>query len=345
MDVLGQFLETSTIHGLGHIVRSQSKIAKCLWTLTVLSWFFAAGMLINNAYIQWRSSPIATTISTHSIASLPFPEVVVCPLKGSNTALNQDLVKVAGQNKNIEQIKDAILQAVDKAFLRDPHFQYAYEMMHLIESSNLKNVYKGYQNCPQKKTFPRSRPNLPKKGYDGFHIKTTALRGSFDSQLDKAIYNKYTVQFPKKIRDFVGNRGTLVLQLSVRNLRETEYVTINRGLKYMSRQGGQGYSWDESLTWDEAENACLEKGGHLASVLSAEERKSLGDGEHTMDSFLGGKRINGTWTWSDGSPFNDSGTIFILEEKPGDCLKHSTASIHTTDCSTILYYYWSEFSF
>ena len=110
----------------------------------------------------------------------------------------------------------------------------------------------------------------------------------------------------------------------------------------MSRQGGQGYSWDESLTWDEAENACLERGGHLASVLSAEERKSLGDGEHTHDSFLGGKRLNGTWTWSDGSPFNESGKIFILEEKPGDCLKHSTASIHTTDCSTILHYYWCK---
>ena len=117
---MGQFLETSTIHGLGHIVRSQSKIAKCLWTLTVFSGFFAAGLLINNAYIQWGSSPIATTISTHSIATLPFPEVIVCPPKGSNTALNHDLVKVAGRNENKEQVKDAMLQAVDKAFLRDP---------------------------------------------------------------------------------------------------------------------------------------------------------------------------------------------------------------------------------
>ena len=110
---MGQFLETSTIHGLGHIVRSQSKIAKCLWTLTVFSGFFAAGLLINNAYIQWGSSPIATTISTHSIATLPFPEVIVCPPKGSNTALNHDLVKVGGRNENKEQVKDAIFQAVD----------------------------------------------------------------------------------------------------------------------------------------------------------------------------------------------------------------------------------------
>ena len=105
MDVLRQFLDTSTIHGLGHITRSKSKFIKCLWTLTVVSGFLAAGMLINDAYKQWGVSPIKSTITTYSIANLPFPEVIVCPPKGKNTALNHDLVKLVGMKLEKEQEK------------------------------------------------------------------------------------------------------------------------------------------------------------------------------------------------------------------------------------------------
>ena len=126
MDVLKQFLEGSTIHGLNHIVGSESKIVKCLWVLTVLSGFFTAGLLINNSYKQWGDSPISSTITTHSISSLPFPDIIVCPPKGTNTALNHDLLKVReikGQEKKKKKIE--LLQAVEKIFLGDPQKHFA----------------------------------------------------------------------------------------------------------------------------------------------------------------------------------------------------------------------------
>ena len=52
-----------------------------------------ASYLINSSYSAWHKSPVSTTITTHALSDLPFPTVTVCPPKGSNTALNYDLMK------------------------------------------------------------------------------------------------------------------------------------------------------------------------------------------------------------------------------------------------------------
>ena len=62
----------------------------------------------------------------------------------------------------------------------------------------------------------------------------------------------------------------------------------------------------KSLNWQEAENHCRQKGGHLASVKSKPEndfirRLSSGWFWLGLSDFKEGK-----WIWSDGSPFNNN---------------------------------------
>ena len=101
MDVIREFLATSTIHGLSRIGSSQSKAFKFLWSVIVVAGFVGAGFLIQSSVSDWGDSPIATSVATHRIAGLEFPNVTVCPPNGSNTALNYDLVHAA-QQKNID---------------------------------------------------------------------------------------------------------------------------------------------------------------------------------------------------------------------------------------------------
>ena len=104
MDILKEFLESSTIHGLTYISTSKSRAGKVFWALVVLGGFCSASYLINNSYVEWSTSPVAISIHTVPIEKLPFPKVTVCPPKGSNTALNPDLMvlkdkTIAGENR------------------------------------------------------------------------------------------------------------------------------------------------------------------------------------------------------------------------------------------------------
>ena len=94
MDILWEFLESSSMHGLSYIASSKSRLGKCIWGLVVVFGFFTAGYLINSSYVDWSNQPVSTSILTEPIENLPFPKVTVCPPKGSNTALNHDLMKV-----------------------------------------------------------------------------------------------------------------------------------------------------------------------------------------------------------------------------------------------------------
>ena len=101
MDLVTEFLEKSTIHGLVYISNAPSKSWKMFWFLVVVAGFSAAIYLINDSYADWQASPIATSTSIQPIADLDFPTITVCPPKGSNTALNYDLTRLKGQRTNL----------------------------------------------------------------------------------------------------------------------------------------------------------------------------------------------------------------------------------------------------
>ena len=65
-------------------------------------------------------SPVMTTITTHSIGQLKFPTVTVCPPKGSNTALNYDLMKLKNRTLSRED-REFLRMEIDKAFVNEGH--------------------------------------------------------------------------------------------------------------------------------------------------------------------------------------------------------------------------------
>ena len=86
-----EFLENSTIHGLVHISTAKSKVARAAWVVIVVGCFAFAIREITTALEEWQESPVSTTITTHPITELEFPEVTVCPPRGSNTAVKLTL--------------------------------------------------------------------------------------------------------------------------------------------------------------------------------------------------------------------------------------------------------------
>ncbi|CAJ0917598.1 unnamed protein product, partial [Mesorhabditis belari] len=84
----------------------------------------------------------------------------------------------------------------------------------------------------------------------------------------------------------------------------TWYYAQNLGncYKAVTQTGG--------LTFAEADTACKTAGGQLTSIHSAEEDRvvlelSAAPGTVTRyQTLIGGQRPNGTWTWSDGTPFD-----------------------------------------
>ena len=88
-----EFLESSTIHGLVHISTGKSRTARVLWAMIVVAFLASAIWMITDSYKDWQESPVSTTITTHPINELMFPEVTICPPRDSNTVIKQALRK------------------------------------------------------------------------------------------------------------------------------------------------------------------------------------------------------------------------------------------------------------
>ena len=91
MEGVKEFLESSSIHGLGHVASTRVKLVKLLWIFLVFTGFTVAGFLIQQSFSSWANSPITTTIDTLPISELKFPNVTVCPPRNSFTNLNLDI--------------------------------------------------------------------------------------------------------------------------------------------------------------------------------------------------------------------------------------------------------------
>ena len=67
MDILQEFLDTTTIHGLSYIV-STKHIAKFLWICVVVAGLTIAGILIQESFESWDKNKISTTIEKFPIS-------------------------------------------------------------------------------------------------------------------------------------------------------------------------------------------------------------------------------------------------------------------------------------
>ena len=62
-----EFLDVSSIHGLGHI-NSHASLGKLFWVWVVGCGFLGAGVLVQQAWADWAANPVSTTIQTQPIA-------------------------------------------------------------------------------------------------------------------------------------------------------------------------------------------------------------------------------------------------------------------------------------
>ena len=116
MENIGNFLESSTIHGLSYISTTK-KYVRVFWFLVVISGFTGAGVLIYESFQSWDESPVKTTIETHPITDLTLPKVTVCPPKNTYTDLNYDLMMTANMTLD-DNTRDELLNYA-KGLLND----------------------------------------------------------------------------------------------------------------------------------------------------------------------------------------------------------------------------------
>ena len=138
-----EFLETSTIHGLVYISKAESIWGKLLWIISVIVSFTLAVVLINTSFVDWADQPISSVISTHEIKSLRFPSVTVCPPKGTNTALNYDLMRLNNAFKPSEWEK--IKEKTKAIFTGNDRTKYEKDLLQVVNPHNLKKIYQGFQ--------------------------------------------------------------------------------------------------------------------------------------------------------------------------------------------------------
>ena len=286
MNPFREFLEASNLHGLVHISKAQSKWGKVLWSASVFVSFSLAGILINNSFEEWSARPISSVISTQTIKNLRFPNVTVCPPKGTNTALNYDLTGLNRTFKptELERIKEetiSIFTGIDRK-------KYVKDMLQVVNPENLKKIYKGFHTMPS---------NLNKTG---FRVELLGSEGEIRAT-SKDKYNTmfYTLKFPENLAQLVGGTGKLIIEMQMGS----------KGEKVEYREGPLYEYVPDKLYWQEAEDHCVEKGGHLATPTSDVEIAAAYSAtnfesyhEDGIIVWLGGKRneLSQKWAWVSG---------------------------------------------
>ena len=310
MDSLKEFLETSTIHGLAYTSTAPSKLSKGFWFLVVIAGFSSAFYLINDSYNDWQASPIATSISTHPISMLEFPLVTICPPEGSNTALNYDLVRA--QNITLtERDRDALANETTHFLIDQPSRDFVHFARSLMNEENILEIFE------RKPTFayPLAYNDKDDKK-SSFEIWSSKLNGSYKTpgfgENHSCNETAHSVHF--------------VLQLPLVGMKEADDAVLdirietkaNVGWNVQYREGVKYYIFSTTKkSWQDAENFCMEKGGHLASVKNIMDRVELDTGTLSSKTWIGGtdRAKEDVWVWPDGTPLGERVCSTIDVEK------------------------------
>ena len=143
MGIVRTFLETSTIHGLGHISSNKKARVKLLWILVVVAGFTGAGIIIYQSFKSWDESPVRTTVETQPITDITLPKVTVCPPRMTFTNLNYDLMMLNNKTLDNDTRNELIEYAV--TLIQDHIYNDALHNLSLIEEKHrYYNWYAGF---------------------------------------------------------------------------------------------------------------------------------------------------------------------------------------------------------
>ena len=254
-----EFLSNSTIHGLSHIGSAKSWCVRIFWSLVVAASFGAAIYLISSSYIEWTESPVSSTTITRPIDELHFPEVTVCPPKGSNTVLNQALSLVKDE-KMTPELRKRLKNKVQEIFVETPSKKFAKDMAQLMNIPSLKDIADGTVSIPEK-----NRVNSA--GENEMLINTSLPKGSFSTPGYKDINyqgdfykTSHLIHFQLDISSFQSEVRSMVMDVDVADSVEWHF----------SKQAERLKLYTTKMTFTKAEEFCINKGGHLAPAGSEE---------------------------------------------------------------------------
>ena len=134
----------------------------------------------------------------------------------------------------------------------------------------------------------------------------------------------------------IGN-GSLVVEIQMERRRET----IGKAEFFYTEPGFVLFDgrWDQfrDFTWSEAEIFCNNRGGHLASAESIEDKNKtieIADGRLV---WLGGLKIEGKWKWSsNGEQMTENNFYETFEQEPF-CLAMQHGISYNRHCQNWLY--------
>ena len=189
----------------------QAPLIKLAWGCFVFLGFLSATFLIHQSYSDFKNSPVVTSVKTKPIDDLPFPKVTVCPPRGSNTALNYDLMRA--DNESLTQEMRANLSREAKRIFDPcgPHQQNMEYMLASANEENIKQVVDGFQ------TFP--------KPYNtGFEVRLWNDKGTITTPWFGQEYNEtyfledkeyhLVLEIPDNVKQYIGD-GKLVVEIEV----------------------------------------------------------------------------------------------------------------------------------
>ena len=207
MDILKEFLEATTIHGLYYISTCKSRIAKAGWMVVVALGFAASTFLIHSSFADWAESPVATTITPYSVAELPFPNVTICPPKGLNGALKYDLMKLANKSLSSEK-KEGLSQLATRIFYDEGWNDVA----KIIGEKNIENVYRGFQEVTKEKEEITVKVTNPNGTYESVY-HGQKLTPHLRHQLTETKFH-FKIELDN-IKELMGKEGTLKLEIEL----------------------------------------------------------------------------------------------------------------------------------
>ena len=215
MEVLREFSENSTIHGIAYISRTR-RFIRLIWTLTVLTGFVTAGFLIKQSLHDWEINPIATTITTAPIEQVTYPQIYVCPPRNTFTNLNYDLVTLPNERLDSDYT-DQLLKLVDEK-IQDAELEMALGDLDTFEEGNkYRNWYLGLTNL-----------SLPYYYYNFGHLEhiidyeTTATSGTVSSPFFQSEYDEknfllvtdYTFNF-ENLLPLINDNTILIINVDI----------------------------------------------------------------------------------------------------------------------------------
>ena len=294
-NVIKEYFEGSTIHGLSYLVQGVL-FSKVFWAVIIVIAVSTESYLIGSAFLEWENDPVGTTLITLPISRIKFPKVTVCPAQGSNTALNYDLME-AGQKSLDNATRKTLEDEVEKIFVHDYHTQRAEILTATVNPPNIPYLLDGTLELGGE--------------YD---VKMTKIQGTITSpnfatevkqESVKQDYNlRYKIILPENVKSLVGDG-----KLSVEVISETSGdLRVTERLQW---RGPRLQLHREQLSWKKARRVCQEDGGDLASFQATSDwepyyRFLQGEFSKTGRVWLGGNDISEElqWRWSDGSPWD-----------------------------------------